>query len=297
MYRSKQDARMTEVDTTPAEAKDAAPLVETAISAIADTQTKATEAAPPATEGESAAKDGEQEQQLTPEEKAKEAERAEKRGRFQKHIDDLTRKTHYWQDRALRAEQVREQAQKELPPLKDRYEYQTEAEYEQAREQRDDARQTARESGREAQIAAEEAAHAENEIWREKINSERDEYPDFEAVAYKPDVPYSDVMVAAVRGHTQGVGIAYYLGKNPDKAKEIAAMPPLDAALAIGEIAAELRGRQKSQPSQPASKRGPSAPPPPPTLSGKASGAGKVNLYRANTEDYFEARMKQINGK
>jgi len=287
---------MTEVDTAPVEVKSDAPVVETPLPLVVEAKPKevAADTATPATEGDDAAKASEEAgKEAAPEDEAK---KTEKQSRFQKRINSLHGQANYWRDRALRAEQVREEAEKALPPLKGRYEYADESEYELAREQRDDTRQAVRDAGREAAHAAEQAASAANEIWREKIEAERAQYPDFEAVAYQAGVPYTDVMVAAVRDHPHGVALAYHLGKNPGAAKQIANMPPLHAAIALGEIAAALGAPSPAV--QPApTKREPGAPPPPPILGGKASGAGSVDLYSADTETYFKTRMKQIHAR
>ena len=43
-------------------------------------------------------------------------------------------------------------------------------------------------------------------------------------------------MADTIREFSRGAEIAYYLGKNPDEAVEIAALPPASQAAAIGRL-------------------------------------------------------------
>jgi hypothetical protein len=65
-------------------------------------------------------------------------------------------------------------------------------------------------------------------------------YPDYEEVAENPDLPIANHVAFAIARHTKGHDIAYYLGKNPDEAKRISEMSPVESAMAIGSIGEKI---------------------------------------------------------
>ena len=87
-------------------------------------------------------------------------------------------------------------------------------------------------------------------------------------------------MADAIRESARGAEVAYYLGKNPDEAAQIAALPPLSQATAIARLESRLGSA-----ASPVSK----APQPVGTLSGRGGSGGK-RLEDMNFEDYRKAR-------
>ena len=107
------------------------------------------------------------------------------------------------------------------------------------------AEQAAREVGagllaRQAAQAQEFAARAAQEAWSETAAGFRQRVPDFDAVAHNPNLSITPVMAGAIRESGKGAEIAYYLGKNPGEAAQIAALPPVSQATAIARIEGRL---------------------------------------------------------
>lgn len=93
------------------------------------------------------------------------------------------------------------------------------------------------------QYRAQAAAEAEVS-WNEQVAEARTKYPDFEALVLdrrNPDPPHITAEMAEVlKVSEHGADVAYHLAKNPDLSDQIAAMPPLAAARALGLLEAEL---------------------------------------------------------
>jgi hypothetical protein len=147
------------------------------------------------------------------------------------------------------------------------------------------AEQAAREIGagllsRQAGQAQEVAQKAAQEAWSEATAGFRQRVPDFDTVANNPNLAITPVMADAIRESARGAGIAYYLGKNPGEAANIASLPPLSQAAAI----ARLEGRLGS-----ASVSVSRAPEPVGTLSGRGSGSSKP-LEDMDFEEYRRFR-------
>lgn len=77
-------------------------------------------------------------------------------------------------------------------------------------------------------------------MFEEACSEARERYADFDAVARNPQVPVSQGMADIILGLDSGPDVLYHLGKNPAQAAQIANMPPVQAALAIGRIEAGL---------------------------------------------------------
>jgi hypothetical protein len=147
------------------------------------------------------------------------------------------------------------------------------------------AEQAVREVGagmlaRQAAQAQELAARAAQDAWSEATAGFRQKVPDFEAVAHNPNLAITPVMADAIRESGRGAEIAYYLGKNPAEAAQIAGLPPISQATAI----ARLEGRLAAGTS--AISR---APQPVATLSGRGGSAAKP-LEDLDFEEYRRAR-------
>jgi len=133
---------------------------------------------------------------------------------------------------------------------------------------------------RQAAQAQDAAARASQEAWAAATADFRSRVQDFDAVAHNPNLPVTPVMADAIRESARGAEVAYYLGKNPDEAAQIAALPPLSQATAIARLESRLGSA-----ASPVSK----APQPVGTLSGRGGSGGK-RLEDMNFEDYRKAR-------
>jgi hypothetical protein len=124
------------------------------------------------------------------------------------------------------------------------------------------------------------AAKAAQDAWTEVTADFRQRVPDFDAVAHNPNLTVTPIMADAIRESVRGAEIAYYLGKNPAEAAEIAALPPVSQATAIARLEGRLGAGFASVSRAPA---------PVGTLSGRGGSAGTA-LEDMDFEDYRRAR-------
>ena len=97
----------------------------------------------------------------------------------------------------------------------------------------------------------ERAAQAEkrSETFLEKAEKASERYPDFQTVVSNPALPINDAMAEYIAESDLGADVAYYLGKNPVKAAQIAKLSPVGAARELTRIEAELASKPKANPS------------------------------------------------
>lgn len=149
------------------------------------------------------------------------------------------------------------------------------------------ARQSQTEFARsQAQIAEQQAAIIEQEIWDARVADYSSAVPDFDAVSYGADVPYSKHGLTMVRQIDKGPQIAYYLGKNKNVALRLSQMSPLETAFELGRIEQRLSGPPKKTVS--------SAPNPVPTVRARVAATG----FRPDSDDidgYYKWRDSQPN--
>lgn len=98
---------------------------------------------------------------------------------------------------------------------------------------------------RERQTQQERAAEA----FHDKAEKAQARYPDFQAVISNPTLSINDSMAEFITDSDTGADIAYFLGKNPHRASDIAAMSPMKAARELTRLEAELAAKPKPQPS------------------------------------------------
>ena len=84
-----------------------------------------------------------------------------------------------------------------------------------------------------------------SESFLEKAERVQDRYPDFSVVVGNPTLPINEGMAEFIADSDTGPDIAYYLGKNPSKAQQIAALSPIKAARELTRIEAELTAKPK----------------------------------------------------
>lgn len=95
-----------------------------------------------------------------------------------------------------------------------------------------------------------EAAEQRSESFQEKAEKAVERYPDFHAVVGNPALPINEGMAEFIAESDLGADVAYFLGKNPEKAAQIATLTPVKAGRELARIEAELAARPKVTPSK-----------------------------------------------
>lgn len=93
-------------------------------------------------------------------------------------------------------------------------------------------------------------AHRRSESFLEKAEKVAERYSDFQAVVSNPALRINDEMAEFISESDLGADVAYFLGKNPTKAAEIAGLSPIKAARELTRIESELAARPKATPSK-----------------------------------------------
>lgn len=219
-----------------------------------------------------------------------------RRNGISKRIGELTQARREAEARAERAEReaaaLREQAQAkakdggESEPKLDQFD--DYAEYVRA-VSRWEARQATVAAQNEAMEARQRAAAEERKAritaeYQAKADLAREKFSDFDAVAYRQDVPVSQTMVEAIMESDLGAELQYFWGQNPDEAARIAVMSPQAALLAIGRLEARIA-------SQPAPSKVTKAPDPISPVAARAT--APKSLDEMTDEEYVAFRREQ----
>lgn len=192
-----------------------------------------------------------------------------------------------FQTRAEYDEAVRKHEQEEIPQYEDSlFEWRRETE----------------QKKQEASQKQEEAKKVENtvkEAITNQVKTGREKYKDFdEVVLNQPDIPITVSMTHVLIRRPDGADVAYYLGKNPEEARRIAALDPMNQAVELGMISAKL----KSGPAAPAQQKTTKAPNPPSTVAAKAK-VGTDTSFEGKTQEERvaliekEARERRMRGQ
>ena len=112
---------------------------------------------------------------------------------------------------------------------------------------------------------------------------------DYDQVARNPYLPITQPMAAEIKSSDMGPQLLYHLGKNPDVAERLAAMPPTTMARELGRIEARLSEVKPS-----VSK----APPPAPKIEA-VEAKQKVSTTspesdQMSTEEWFKAEQARL---
>lgn len=84
--------------------------------------------------------------------------------------------------------------------------------------------------------------------WEKQRTAAVAKYPDFQEVIGNPAFGQSATVAEVIKSTDNGADVAYYLGTNLAEANRINAMPPLQAAMALGQIAATLANKPAPAP-------------------------------------------------
>lgn len=133
----------------------------------------------------------------------------------------------------------------------------TEAREAATREAREAAEKTAKDAADAVQRADVEALAA---TWSDRYTAAKAKWSDYDEVAGRDDITISTPMAEAIMRSEVGPDVAYHLGKNPEEAARIAALPTVGAQLfEMGRLAervaqpAPVRVSRASDPIQPIS--------------------------------------------
>lgn len=191
-----------------------------------------------------------------------------------KRINELTREKHdairerdYWREQAMRTQQGSAPAQQEAP--------QAQAAEQDAGEPRLEdfdfdpaAFNRAHYQWMREQERQQESTQARLTTLRERETAFEAEHPDYREVVFAPHVPITQDMAQAMLGTDNPPAIAYHLAQNLDEAAAIAKLPPIQQAIAIGRIEAQLSATASAPPPPTPPKKTTNAPPPPKTVAG-----------------------------
>lgn len=136
-----------------------------------------------------------------------------------------------------------------------------------------------------SQQAQQTQAQAVAQDWVAKVDKVRSVAPDFDQVFNNvASIEFAPMALEAIAGHKKGAEIAYMLGKDVSEAYRIAALPPSQQLMAIGELAAKTN--------LPKPKTVSTAPTPVKPV-GSSSG-GKKSINEMSDKEYNEFRANQI---
>ena len=251
---------------------DSSPQVEEVIKEVIETPE----------ESEQAEKEAEPEK--TEESEAQDDEHSLPNG-VKKRIDKITRQKYEAVAEANRLKAELEQMRAQLAPKQkepdisdfDTFDDYTEALAEYKFNQKAQAQQQQASQQQQAQKVAQD--------WQSKVEKVRAVAPDFdEAFANVAEITFAQSTLDAVAGHEKGAEIAYLLGKNVGEAYRIAALPPYQQLMAIGELAARTN--------VPKPKTVSTAPAPVKPV-GSSSG-GKKSVNEMSDKEFNEWRANQI---
>lgn len=76
--------------------------------------------------------------------------------------------------------------------------------------------------------------------WQMQVEEARGRYKDFDAVISAPDLPITPDMAFMMASSERGADVAYHLGTHPAEAAQIAQMPPIEQAMALGRLEAQV---------------------------------------------------------
>jgi len=172
-------------------------------------------------------------------------EQAQEKTFTQAELDALIQKRLLKEERKIhrRVEaQLREQLAKAQTPEPKREAYSTDEAFNQAQIEHRIAQEAER-------IAQEREARREAEKRRmtflERAEAVQEKYPDYDAVVSNPSLPINEAMAEFITESDIGPEVAYYLGKNPAKARQLAEMSAVKAARELALIEQELKSKPK----------------------------------------------------
>ena len=129
--------------------------------------------------------------------------------------------------------------------------------------------------------------------WQRQRSTAQTKYPDFNEVVTNPMFQQSETVATLIKQSEQGADVAYFLGTNLGECNRINALPPLMAAMALGQIADRLASR----PAAVAPRVVSMAPEPVSTVTGNVSLNGAFDPETATMEEYRAHRQAELRGQ
>jgi hypothetical protein len=168
----------------------------------------------------------EAEAEQTPEEIEAEAAKRRKSEKTQKRINDLTRKRREAETEAARLREELARYKKPVEPDPDNFESQDEY--------------IAAKVAFEVNKNKPQEATTQNIDITPTLNSGREKYQDFDAVALNPNLPITKEMAELIAEAENGDDIFYHLGKNPVELERISLLDSRDMARELGRLETRL---------------------------------------------------------
>lgn len=224
-----------------------------------------------------------------------------KRSRVQERIDELTRDKYtllqdrdYWRQQALETQQPKE-PEPETPKEPQLEDFSDTEDYLKAHSKwtKDyiayERRQMSKEIQEQARRELEARRRQESQQqaqgqWTERMNEARTRLEGFDAIALNPNITVNETMADVIMDSEKGPDLLYHLGKFPEKAARIAAMPPARAAAALGKLEAELMSQKPPKSSN--------APPPPKPERGSGEAPTK-DPSKMSMQEFVKWRQSQ----
>lgn len=185
-------------------------------------------------------------------------EEPEKKGRFQKRIDELVREREEAKEEAANwrgeVQRIVRESQRTEPqkievdmsdvPVPKRDAFEDEDEYQSAVAERAAIKAYRTERARDVQQQQIQSQSAQETKLFEWQAAGRAKYPDFD-IALGGNVPISQTMADTIMANDYGHEVAYRLGKNPQEAVRIAGMLPMEQKFEILKLAKDESKRKK----------------------------------------------------
>lgn len=212
--------------------------------------TPETEAEKPEETGETAAEGAEADGETAEPNSSGEEAKKRRPGGFQKKISKLQSERDYWRDAALKNQEKPEPSAEKAPeapkpPNPDDFasfdDFIT-AKAEFIADQKVEQKFRAREE-KEQKTSSDQTQREKLQAHQQRLEKTRERITDFDEVLDNSDAPLNQALHNAIVESELGPDIAYYLGKNPDKAAELVRMSPEALNRAIGRMEAELEAK------------------------------------------------------
>jgi len=209
---------------------------------------------------------------------------------------DAERDRDHWRDLAIREKQ--RPAEVQPPPLAEKVRTLADFNFDEAQHQAyisQNAAKAATEAAK-RELRAEQAQQrkqAELAEYTKRVKDFAKDKPDFNEIANY--APISDQIAEMVIRAEQGPELAYHLGKNPDIATSLSALPPSVAAYELGALAERLKYERAA--AAKAKTTLSKAPPPVPKIEGSDAGNVEQEPSQMTTAQYRKWRAKQISSR
>lgn len=145
--------------------------------------------------------------------------------------------------------------------------------------------QAERENVRQQELVKQQKAV--QEAYKARVEKVSTELPDYQSVAERSDVQVSIPMAHAILMSEEGPRLQYYFGQNPEEAKRISALNPVQQLVEIGKLEVKL-----SKPAE--QKVSVSAAPKPPTPHTPKSEVVRKSPQDESMEEYAARRQKEL---